>query len=177
VSGAGPDSARAIPRALVQRWIDALSKPASDVPWGDIPADWFAARHLAYLRVLGAAGPDDDHPDAWTWYAFDDLARSEPDLCLDLVLATLMVCATPAETALLAAGPLEDVITRNGAEVIDRIEALARSVPRFRYALWAVRWQGTDGEAEGAEVWARVTAARAAGPAFRFSSPTLPPMA
>jgi hypothetical protein len=161
-----------IPRACVQVWIDTMSVLASDVPWGDIPADWFGARHIAYLRALAARGPDDDHPDAWTWYAFDDLARSAPDLTLDLVLATLRNCATPAEVSLLAAGPLEDVIARNGDAVIDRIEGLARAVPRFRYALWAVWPQGQAGTG----VWARILAARARGPAFRFGPGTLPPM-
>lgn len=162
----------AIPRALVQRWIDDLSVLASNVPWGDIPADWFGVRHMHYLRALAAGGPDDDHPDAWTWYALDDLAHRAPDLTLDLILSALRSCATPAETSLLAAGPLEDVIDRNGPAVIDRVEALARSVPRFRYALWAVWPQGR----EGTQVWARIGAARSAGPAFRFDHTTLPPM-
>jgi hypothetical protein len=161
-----------IPRVAVQRWIDALSQPASDVPWGDIPADWFAARHLCYLRALGATGPDDDHPDAWTWYAFDELTRTDSDLCLDLVLAVLTLCDRPSDVAVLAAGPLEDVISGNGARIIDRIEDLSRRVPRFRLALCAVWPQGK----ETTDVWHRVQAARSAGASFQLDAERLPGM-
>lgn len=172
MTGAARGAADAIPRALVQRWIDLASRPASEVPWGDIPADWFGARHIAYLRVLGAQGPDDDHPDAWTWYAFDDLARRSPDMTLDLVLASLRACRTPAEVALLAAGPLEDVIARNGPAVIDRIECLAQTIPRFRFALWAVRQRERDTD----ETVRRIRTARGLGPEFGFDPSRLPPM-
>lgn len=67
----------------------------------------------------------------------------------------------PSERALgmLAAGPIEDLISECGTQFIDRIETQARQDPLFREALHGV-WQSTTPDA----LWARIVRARGADP-------------
>lgn len=44
--------------------------------------------------------------------------------------------------AVLAAGPLEDLLAKRGVDFIDRIEELARKDPKFNYLLGGV-WRNT----------------------------------
>jgi hypothetical protein len=53
--------------------------------------------------------------------------------------------------AVLAAGPLEDLLAKRGVDFIDRIEELARRDPKFNHLLGGV-WRNTMTE----EVWQRV---------------------
>ena len=55
----------------------------------------------------------------------------------------------------LAAGPLEDLLAKQGREFIERVEELARKDPRFNYLLGGV-WRNTMTE----DTWQRVQAAR-----------------
>lgn len=55
----------------------------------------------------------------------------------------------------LAAGPLEDLLAKQGPDFIDRVEELARKDPRFNYLLGGV-WRSTMTE----DMWQRVKAAR-----------------
>ena len=55
----------------------------------------------------------------------------------------------------LAAGPLEDLLSDHGEEVIDRIETEARKNPDFNLLLGGV-WQGGMSE----QIWERVQRAR-----------------
>lgn len=57
--------------------------------------------------------------------------------------------------AALAAGPLEDLLAKQGPEFIERIEELARKDPQFNYLLGGV-WRNTMTD----EIWQRVQAAR-----------------
>jgi hypothetical protein len=57
--------------------------------------------------------------------------------------------------AVLAAGPLEDLLAKRGVDFIDRIEELARKDPKFNYLLGGV-WRNTMTD----EVWQRVQAIR-----------------
>jgi hypothetical protein len=57
--------------------------------------------------------------------------------------------------ALLAAGPLEDLLAKQGPEFIERVEELARRDPKFNYLLGGV-WRNTMTD----EIWQRVQAAR-----------------
>jgi hypothetical protein len=57
--------------------------------------------------------------------------------------------------ASLAAGPLEDLLVKQGPEFIDRVEELARKDPKFNYLLGGV-WRSTMTE----EVWQRIQTAR-----------------
>ena len=55
----------------------------------------------------------------------------------------------------LAAGPLEDLLAKQGPEFIERVEELARKDPQFKYLLGGV-WRNAMTD----EVWQRVQAAR-----------------
>lgn len=57
--------------------------------------------------------------------------------------------------AVLAAGPLEDLLAKRGEDFIDRIEELARKDPKFNDLLGGV-WRNTMTD----EVWQRVQAVR-----------------
>ncbi|WP_061025072.1 DUF6869 domain-containing protein [Bradyrhizobium sp. CCH5-F6] len=64
-----------------------------------------------------------------------DLREDDPDRMIDLILEILKIEANPVLLSLLAAGPLEDVIS---AVTIDRIEREARVNERFRDLLGGV---------------------------------------
>lgn len=64
-----------------------------------------------------------------------DLREDDPDRMIDLILEILKIEANPVLLSLLAAGPLEDVIS---AGTIDRIEREARGNERFRDLLGGV---------------------------------------
>ena len=58
-----------------------------------------------------------------------ELRGEDPDKAIDLIVAILEIETNPALLSLLAAGPLEDVISM---ETIDRIEREAQANERFR---------------------------------------------
>lgn len=64
-----------------------------------------------------------------------DLREQDPDKAIDLILEILSMETNPTILSLLAAGPLEDVVS---IETIDRIEQVARSNQRFRDLLGGV---------------------------------------
>lgn len=71
-----------------------------------------------------------------------------------------LVAAAPEDETVLsriAAGPVEGLLGRHGAAVVERVEALAERDAKFRRILARV-WQHTMSD----EIWARVRAARAA---------------
>ena len=84
----------------------------------------------------------------------DRLAHAEPEAAWALILEILAHAPSQDALALLAAGPLEDLIEYHGPSFIDRIELCARRDPKFRYLLGGV-WQSST-----PEVWSRVEAAR-----------------
>lgn len=145
-----------IPRALVA---EALGVSPDALPPGDLPVARLAERWLGYMQAAQAdeAAAPQDVPDFWTASLVMDLARIAPGLCLDVVLAALSLCRRSEEVALIAAGPLEDLIALSGAQVIDRIEAAAAASPRFRLALTGVWPEGSA----GTPLWQRIEAARA----------------
>lgn len=55
----------------------------------------------------------------------------------------------------LAAGPVEDLLAKQGPQFIERVEELARKDPKFKYLLGGV-WRNAMTD----EVWQRVQAAR-----------------
>ncbi len=76
-----------------------------------------------------------------------DLPRKQPSLCLDSIIEVLGRIDTPAPSrllAVLAAGPLEDLLTHNGDAVIDQVDLLARRDPPFRRLLNGVWFNGIN---------------------------------
>lgn len=142
-----------IPRDLVA---SALGVAPDALPPGDLPVARLAERWLGWLRAGAEAEAPEGLPDYWTDVLLARLAPDAPGLCLDAVLAALGQSATVEEVALIAAGPLEDLLHRQGAVVIERIEAEAAGNARLRLALSGV---APDGSA-GAPLWQRVQAAQ-----------------
>ncbi|MCM2560883.1 hypothetical protein M8756_02535 [Lutimaribacter sp. EGI FJ00015] len=149
-----------IPRPLVA---NLLGVDESTLPPGDLPVDRLAAHLLAYLRDTADDDPSESslraHPKAWAYALTDALCANAPEHALTLVQAAVAQAAAPDDVAMIAAGPLEDLLARHGADVIAMIETLAKGSARMRFALSGV-WP----EQVNPMVWARVEAARAPGP-------------
>jgi hypothetical protein len=67
-----------------------------------------------------------------------ELPIKHPRLCLDAIL--LILDCIPSDPAnrhfqVLAAGPLENLLTRHGPAMVDEIDVLARRSPTFRLLL------------------------------------------
>lgn len=145
---------------------DALMVNVDTLPEGDLPLGRFADRYVALISV------DEDaygtHPEVWTADLMFDLVRDHPELAFEAIRATLDRCSTPEQVAMLAAGPIEDLLTEHGPDWIDRIEAEAGASDRFRYALTGV-WKNEI----KALIWARVEAVRG-GPSLDDGDPVPP---
>lgn len=118
-----------------------------------------ALRH--YRATFGTTGQPGVSPDDWATGCWSHmLAPEAPDACLDACLALLELEPTDEELPFFAAGPLEDLVIKNGPVVIERIEAEAQANPRFRYML-----SGIWGESRTDPlVWKRIQAAIQPGP-------------
>jgi len=81
----------------------------------------------------------------------DHLISTRPDAAWDRILA-LIAKAKPESLCYVAAGPLEDLLSHHGPIMIERVEALAVSDPRFRSCLASV-WGHTRFESP---IYARV---------------------
>ena len=67
-----------------------------------------------------------------------ELPFSNPEVCLKVIVRVLEKIDTTTDNdifGILAAGPLEDLLTENGEAVVDRVETLARRNPEFRKLL------------------------------------------
>ena len=74
-----------------------------------------------------------------------ELPREDPGLCLESIVKVLDRIHSSSPNPLLAAlaaGPLEDLLAKNGGAVVDQVEVLARRDPRFRLLLNGV-WDST----------------------------------
>jgi len=109
---------------------------------------------LAYIefQVDSTKHPNAAHPCWWAVELFMDEPGAERSWVA--ILAILAKQPPDAAIAMLAAGPLEDLIEYAGPQYIDRIEVEARRNPAFRTLLGGV-WKSST-----AEVWARIETAR-----------------
>jgi len=149
-----------IPRATVAK---ALGTSADTLPPGDLPLPRLAELYTSWL-VEAAQEREDQHL-IWTFTLVDWLVAHDPGLAFDAVLTTLDLCTEPEQVAVLAAGPMEDLIHNHGATMIDRI-VVAAEAPRVQYMLSGV-WEGDT----PALLWARIDAARRNGPSMDKGDP------
>jgi hypothetical protein len=84
-----------------------------------------------------------------------DVVHDEPEVAWPVILRILERELTDDQTALLAAGPLEDLLVLHGPQFIERIEGEAQRNPRFNHLLGGV-WQNQMSQ----EIWERVQRAR-----------------
>lgn len=86
-----------------------------------------------------------------TW----DETTSAPETAWSAILALSERKLTPRQIAVLAAGPLEELLANRGTQFIARVEERSRQYPRFRHLLGGV-WQNSTAQT----VWDRVVACR-----------------
>ena len=87
----------------------------------------------------------------WACEAFDEISRTNPELCWELIVQTLHTPHVESVEGVLAAGPLEELLARFGPEFIDRVENKAAEDAEFKLLLGGV-WRNSMTE----DVWARV---------------------
>lgn len=84
-----------------------------------------------------------------------DIVYDEPELAWLAILQTLTHDQTAEQLALLAAGPLEILLSTHGPRFIDRVEHEAKHNERFNHLLGGV-WQCLTPE----DIWNRVQTVR-----------------
>ena len=90
---------------------------------------------------------------------FDGAAQRTPEVAWQAIVELSRQSLTDQQTAVLAAGPLEDLLAYHGPAFIDRVEREARVYRAFRHLLGGV-WRSSIAE----PVWRRIEAIR--GPAW-----------
>jgi hypothetical protein len=106
--------------------------------------DWIALQHAEegspeYERLLDAHD------------LVSDLVEESPDVGWLFVLEVLRIDSSTAVRETLSAGPLEDLLARHGAQMIERVEREAQSNPQFASLLGGV-WKNAMPD----HVWERV---------------------
>lgn len=89
-----------------------------------------------------------------------EMAEAQPERCLHVILRILeRIEAAPGNALfqVLAAGPLEHLLSNNGWQVIGAVEAQAQRDPRMALLLGGV-WQSSM----PAQTWRRIVACRGA---------------
>ena len=84
-----------------------------------------------------------------------DVVHDEPEIAWPAIVQIVGRELTVDQTAVLAAGPLEDLLAVHGAQFIERVELEAARNPRFNHLLGGV-WQNQM----ASEIWERVQKAR-----------------
>jgi len=111
-----------------------------------------ATEWVAFWRA--PEGSDERELLSWTTDKEWELIRESPQDGWNLILAILRLDSSSAIQEVLAAGPLEDLLSYHGESMIDTVESEARTNPRFASLLGGV-WKNSMSEA----VWSRVQAA------------------
>ena len=104
-------------------------------------------QHVMRVRN-GVFSGDDADRDRFEMY-FNPLItgpKPDPHLALDIVSELVRAAPDDESLAYIAAGPLQAVVVDVGPTVIDRIERLAGTSPRFKQALAAVSLGNADPE-------------------------------
>jgi len=96
-----------------------------------------------------------DASQKWAARELNDLVRDEPDRAWNIILALAERVSKPEDKSVLAAGPIEDLLSKHGSTFIDRVEQRAKSNPMFNYLLGGV-WRSGMTE----NIWNRLQAAR-----------------
>ncbi len=78
---------------------------------------------------------------AWANDVIDDLVERAPEDAWRIILAVIEKDTNRRSIPMFAAGALEDLMSRHGEAFIDRVEAMNRQSPAFRWALGGV-WKG-----------------------------------
>jgi len=87
----------------------------------------------------------------WLFEWVMHVCGNEPDGGWSIVQALVAAAKDDEDLALVAAGPLEELLRTHGSSVVERVEQLAQHDRRFRRALSGV-WRSTIDQA----IWSRV---------------------
>ncbi len=117
-----------------------------------LAAAWIALHHAK-------PGSSQYRENFWAFAALSVLCEENPERCWDLIEEIRNLDGSDIMLANLAAGPLEELLVRHGAAMIERVEQRAREDARYRRLLGAM-WQNDI----PVELWQRVK--RVAGPSF-----------
>jgi hypothetical protein len=96
------------------------------------------------------------HDLLWAHAVLDEICDKDPSVCLRLIGLILDRDSSDVIMGNLAAGPLEDLLSRHGAAIIDTVELEARQRKKFRELLSGV-WRNVIAD----DVWDRVLRLRA----------------
>lgn len=114
----------------------------------------FTEKAKAWIELMSL---DDDDPKIQDYHWLEefefDIVDKNPDLALDFILEILSLNPSNVVIEVLAAGPLESVLSKHGIEIISRVENQARNNPQFAMLLGGV-WKSTIDD----QVWQRVQA-------------------
>ena len=91
----------------------------------------------------------------WAECKINDYIETDPELVWKLLLNILSRDINERTIGLLAAGPLEDLLSDYGPQFIDRVEKESETNDAFKYALTGV-WKGGMDD----NIWRRVQEAR-----------------
>ncbi len=89
----------------------------------------------AYLLHSTGKG-DDSH--VWAFSELVELVCHNPERAWQIILVLSEQTLDPDFTALLAAGPMEDLLSDHGPAFIDRVEERAATDPKFNHMLGGV---------------------------------------
>lgn len=87
----------------------------------------------------------------WAYIAFDECVSNTPAQAYALVLSMLERNLSDRTLSFLAAGPLEDLLSKHGHDIIGRIEKDAKENEALRHALGGM-WQNAMSE----DIWQHV---------------------
>lgn len=118
-----------------------------------LPSEDIEAWALAYIAAQETWDRDSDEELPPAISELNDL-DADPEDVWRVILHVLSHCPSENVLAILAAGPLEDLIEYHGEAMIDRIEQESVSNPGFKQLLCGV-WPSSS-----KEIWARVEEAR-----------------
>jgi hypothetical protein len=118
-----------------------------------------SGRPLEYLVECWARGwsSDASEKEQYDWACMEpvDDAREDPERAWKFILLALESPLCASRLGVLAAGPLEDLLSHHGESFIERVEEEAKTNPQFAHLLGGV-WQFKMSEA----VWTRVQRVR-----------------
>jgi hypothetical protein len=106
----------------------------------------------AYLLAWSGQG---DASHSWASPELDDLVRDEPERAWQIIRRLCEKSPDEQFESILAAGPVEDLLSQHGPAFIERVEQEAAANPRFNHLLGGV-WRLDMSD----EIWQRVQSAR-----------------
>ena len=100
-----------------------------------------------------------ENPD-WGWASdrMHSILEGAPEIAWELIVELIDRAPSDDSLSFFAAGPLEDLLSKDGPAFIDRVEGRAATNERFRRAVGMLRRLGMADD-----VWARVTECQSSG--------------